>query len=121
MNDLERLELELEAPINGLLDTSLPVPNNARLLEIERVIVPDKGLKKRQLLWVALLLGLSGLVAAYMIVGQSGKTPEPAPVKQENAVKKEINKNDELGSKKYDNRHEGSRSTIYQQEVYGNE
>jgi len=121
MSELERLESELEAPIRGLLDAALPVPNNGRLLEIERAIVPERGSNKRQFLWVALLLGLSGLAAAYMIASQTRRSPEVAvPVLQESPVKKDVNNNDK-SSKEYDNRNEGSSSTIYQQEVYRND
>lgn len=122
MNELERLESELEAPIRGLLDAGLPMPDNGRLLKIERDINPERGIKKLNLLWVALLLGLSGLVAAYMIASQTRNTPfEQVPVNQESPIKKDVKNKDDKGSEEYDNRNEGRPSTIYQQEVYGND
>jgi len=122
MNDLERLDRELEAPIRGLLDAALPVPDNGRLLEIERTIVPQNGSKRAKLIWVALLLGLSGLAAAYMIASQTRNTPhEQVPVMQESPIKKDVDNKDDKGSEEYDNRNEGRPSTIYQQEVYRND
>jgi len=122
MNDLEQLESELEASIHGLLDATLPQPEMGRLIALERDIVPNKGAKKRNQLLIALLLGLSGLAAAYYLskpgisirdhsIEPNMNTITPLPEKNDNKIITET----------YEKNDSDKSPVIYRQEVISGE
>jgi hypothetical protein len=67
MDRLESLEQELAIPLREALDGVIPEPNSSRLLEIEQAIIYGPESNFNWLMWIALLLGITGFASAYYL------------------------------------------------------
>lgn len=65
MERLEALEQAFSGSIRKSLDAALPEPDQALLFEIEKGLMSDTAGRAKWFVWIAILLGLTGLASAY--------------------------------------------------------
>jgi len=120
MNELEQLEQQFSSRIRLSMDQLLPVPDSSRLRDIEQDMNPEKSINNRWLIWIAVLLGLSGVSAAYWYQSQQKGSiqDEIKVITPENTPKRDI---PALMHQHLDQQGEADSPVIYQQEVISDE
>jgi len=120
MNELEQLEQQFSSRIRLSMDQLLPVPDSSRLLDIEQDMNLEKPVNRRWLIWIAVLLGLTGISVAYWYQSQQ-KVPIQDEIKvitPENTPTRDI---PALMHQHLDQQGEPNSPVIYQQEVISDE
>jgi hypothetical protein len=119
MNSTELSDQDLEKRIKQAFDALVPMPNDARLLEIEQQFSSDRTRNKNWFLWVAVLLGLTGLVSAFYYSGIK-QAVNSAPVKKPD-ISEPGQKIEVMDRKTFEIQDAPDSPVIYQQEVIDHE
>jgi hypothetical protein len=127
MSDLERLEKQLETPVQEMLESVFPEPDISRLRRIEQSLpLPQKKSRKIPA-WLIIVLGLSGIASAFWFATVArDKSTQVQPVYETSPAK---NKKVEQSASEMDNQHEqadgvenkNSSAVIYRREAWGND